>query len=73
MSIINNNYTIIYNSDGYNIINNDEITEIAKIDKNNIDNKKSYQNDKNIIKVINKTNSHLSELPVDKLVDYLHR
>jgi hypothetical protein len=64
MSITNNNYTIIYNSDGYNIIPNDEIKPI-----NNIN---STPN-KNIIKVTKKSHTHVSELPLDKLADYLHR
>lgn len=66
MSITNNNYTIIYNFDGYNIILNDE-SEIKPI-KPIISN-----SEKNIIKLINKTNTFISELPVDKLSDYLHR
>ena len=76
MSVTNNNYTIIYNFDGYNIINNDNINEIDKIDKidkNIIENNKSCQNDKNLIKVIKKSHTYVSELPVDKLCDYLHR
>jgi len=79
MSVTNNNYTIIYNFDGYNIINNDNINEIDKIDKiykidkNIIENNKSCQNDKNLIKVIKKPHTYVSELPVDKLADYLHR
>lgn len=66
MSVTNNNYTIIYNSDGYNFIPNDE-SEIKPI-KPIISN-----SEKNIIKVINKTNTYVSDLPVDKLADYLHR
>lgn len=72
MSITNNNYTIIYNSDGYNIILNDEI-DIEPIKPIKSINPIIYNSEKNIIKLINKTNTFISELPVDKLSDYLHR
>jgi hypothetical protein len=68
MSITKNNYTVNYNSDGYNIILDDKID-------NKINDKIDDKIDNKYIKVMKQKNKHIhtSELPIEQLIDYLHR